>query len=330
MPVSLTPLRSAQDGAHLRTSLSLLACVLGCAMACQGRGGAAATSATHGKIDALDSARLDGSRWSWVEAECSDGALELGRVGLDRELSVQADGEALRLIFETELATDGCYSSAEWSAKPSAGESNWRFKPRALLTLPPDAQCGPVEHKATNGTLRVLGDQLEMVTQRSGWCRGFDARFVYRRSQARPLSERQVVARYAGAFNRRDADGMAQLFAASGSLVEPFTRTEHGNHARHEGRDAVRKWYASAFESAAWLGMRVTSITKGRSAGHVIADWDYMDAHLARPLRGRNLFVIAGGEIYETEVQLVDDPQPLPENVRNHAAPAPPNRPPAP
>jgi hypothetical protein len=36
-----------------------------------------------------------------------------------------------------------------------------------------------------------------------------------------------------------------------------------------------------------------------------------MDPGLEAPLHGRNLFVIAGGEIYEAELQLVDDPRPV-------------------
>jgi hypothetical protein len=45
-----------------------------------------------------------------------------------------------------------------------------------------------------------------------------------------------------------------------------------------------------------------------------------MDPHLSEPIVGRNLFVVAGGEIYETEIQLVSDPRPSDE--QSGAAPA--------
>jgi hypothetical protein len=254
---------------------------------------------------------LDRTHWSWVEAECSDGPLELGRVGLDRELdlSVTARG-VLEMVFETELATEGCYTSAEWSGKPMR-DGLWRFKPRALVTLPPDAECGAVDRETKRGSLGVVGDRLEMVTHASAWCRGFDARFVYRRAPRLRLSDRQIVTRYTGAFNRRDAGRMAELFAEHASLVEPFSRTDDGNYLRHEGREAIRAWYASAFGSVPWLGMRLTAISPGDSPGHLIADWEYMDPQLAEPLRGRTLLVIAAGEIFEAEVQLVNDPKPV-------------------
>ena len=69
--------------------------------------------------------------------------------------------------------------------------------------------------------------------------------------------------RYAAAFNRRDADAMAALFVDTGALVEPFTRTDDGNYKRHEGRAAVRAWYASAFASAPWLALRLLAIEPG-------------------------------------------------------------------
>jgi hypothetical protein len=255
--------------------------------------------------------RYDDSTWQWVEAECSDGDLELGRVGLDRQLTLQSDDQgALTLIVETELATEGCYASAEWLATVSA-DAGFHFEPRALLSLPPDVECGAVDREPVQGSLRIRGDELEMITHGSAWCRGFDARFVYRRAESRRLSPRQVVTRYVGAFNRRDPKALAALFVDGGSLIEPFTRTDDGNYKRHEGRRAVEGWFAAAFASSPWSAMRLEAITKGREEGHVIADWKYMDARLEAPLRGRNLFVIAGGEIYETEVQLVEDPQPL-------------------
>ena len=54
--------------------------------------------------------------------------------------------------------------------------------------------------------------------------------------------------------------------------------------------------------------MRLLAIEPGTTEGHFTAEWEYMDPLLSEPLRGRNLFVLAGGEIYEAELQLLGDP----------------------
>jgi ketosteroid isomerase-like protein len=253
---------------------------------------------------------LDHSHFDWMEAECNDGELDLAKLGFERELTLELRTGSLMLTFDTELATQGCFSTAVWAAKPGNTPELWRFEPQALVTLPADAKCGAVERDARDGALVLSGDMLEVVTHGSPWCRGFDARFVYRRSEPKRLDPQRVVTRYVAAFNRADAVALAALFVDTGSLVEPFTRTEDGNYKRHDGRDAVRAWYEAAFRSTPWHALRLTSIEPGTAEGQLIAQWEYMDGGLTQPLRGRNLFVIAGGEIYETELQLIDDPKP--------------------
>jgi hypothetical protein len=255
--------------------------------------------------------RLDGACFMWVEAECNDGPLDLAGLGFDRELTLGVGGPDLTLTFDTDIASQACFSTAVWSAKPASEGGLWRFEPRALVTLPPEQKCGANESEPTDGILHMSGEVLEIGLHRSPWCRGFDARFVYRRVEPKRLDARRVVTRYVAAFARADAAAMAALFVDAGALVEPFTKTDDGNYKRHEGRAAVRAWYASAFASAPWLALRLLSIEPGAAEGQLIARWEYMDAHLAEPLRGRNLFVIAGGEIFETELQLVDDPKPI-------------------
>jgi hypothetical protein len=281
-----------------------------------------ALAGCHGATHALTAraadefwARNADSRWQWVEAECSDGALDLGQLGFDRLLTLDTQNGKLLLTFDTELAVQGCNSTAVWQAQPGGTADAWRFEPQAIVNMPPDTKCGAAETAPTEGNMRLFGDELELSVRGSPWCRGYDARFVFRRAPRQGLSPAQVVMHYAAAFNRRDPDAVAALFVDSGALVEPFTRTDDGNYKRHDGRPAVRAWYASAFASAPWLALRLTGIEPGDGPGQVTARWDYVDARLAEPVRGRNLFVIAGGEIYESEVQLLDDPK-----ERAHAA----------
>jgi hypothetical protein len=254
---------------------------------------------------------LAGSRWVWLDAECSDGALELGSVGLEPTLGVEISPQGVvQLTFDSELAAAGCSATSVWTVTPTQRAARWRFTPEALVALPPDGRCGAEEREATEGTLRMLDDVLEVVVYRSQWCRGFDARFVYRRSTPDQLAPRALAARYIAHWNRGDAAAVAQLFVDDGALIEPFTRTDDGNYARHEGRAQVQAWLERAFASSPWLALRLLSFEAGADEGQWIATWDYMDANLAAPLRGRNLFVIAGGEIFETELQLVADPLP--------------------
>jgi SnoaL-like protein len=256
---------------------------------------------------------ISGTSWTWLETECSDGPVDLAQLGFERRLGLVVNKGALELTFDTELQTQGCTSTAVWLAKPGSSPDLWRLEPQAIVTLPADAKCGAAETEATEGSINAWGDQLELTVRKSQWCRGFDARFVFRRAEPARLTPAQVVMRYTAAFNRRDPDAMAGLFVDTGALVEPFTRTDDGNYKRHEGRAEVRAWYASAFATAQWLALRLLAIEPGAAEGQVTARWDYMDARLAEPLHGRNLFVIAGGEIYESELQLLDDPKEKPD-----------------
>ncbi|MGD8862012.1 MAG: nuclear transport factor 2 family protein [Myxococcales bacterium] len=255
-------------------------------------------------------AELDGTRWTFVDAECSDGDVELGHAGFEREIFLELREGGLRMTYETRLATEGCATTSVWQANVSVDGEYFRLDPQARVSMPAGRACGAEPESGTEGALRLSDDVLEVVELRSPWCRGFDVRFFYRRLPARRLSDDEVVRHYVAHFNRRDAEAVAGLFASSGSLVEPFTRTEDGNYARHEGREAVRGWFARSFESSDWSAMRLLSIQPGPDAGQLIARWQYMDPRLAQPLEGRNLFVLAAGEIFEAEVQLVGSPVP--------------------
>jgi len=295
--------------------LCALALVLGLSLFssvhCAGSNASSGAQATGGAQATL--ARIAGSRWTWVEAECNDGALDLARLGFEREFTLDVREGSLLLTFDTELVTAGCSATSVWLARPAGDAELWQLEPQAVVSEPPDGECGARERDATLGTLRMSSDVFEIVTHRSSWCRGFDARFVYRRAPARRLSPHDVVVRYVAHFNRGDARAIADLFVDSGALVEPFTRTDDGNYKRHEGRARVRVWYENAFSSAPWHALRLLALSPGAETGHVIAQWEYMDPHLSEPLTGRNLFVVAGGEIYETEIQLVSDPKPRSE-----------------
>jgi hypothetical protein len=80
---------------------------------------------------------------------------------------------------------------------------------------------------------------------------------------------------------------------------------------RHEGREAIEAWLTSAFNSVPWLALQLRDVETLDERGQVLATWRYFDAKLAEPLAGRNLFVLAGEEIFATELQLVSEPVPV-------------------
>jgi ketosteroid isomerase-like protein len=160
----------------------------------------------------------------------------------------------------------------------------------------------------------MTGDTLEEIHFGSEWCRGFDVRFSYRRTPPQALDAQQVVRRYLAHWNRRDPRAVASLFASEGVLVESLSRSPDGAPVRHEGRANVEAWLADAFATTPWLAMQLTDIDV-RSESQATASWRYMDARLAEPVDGRNLFVLAGGEIFATELQLLSSPVPRPQTA---------------
>ena len=282
----------------LTAALALFAC---------GGSAPAPVSAETTRWDAFDRAHF-----RWISAQCVDGVLELARQGFERTLTTEVDGHVLRLTYESRLAQPQCVSTEVWSARPEAA-GQWQFEPGADVHLPADAACGAPSSQSTgHGMLQLDGDTLEELRFNSPWCRGFDVRFVYRRIPAPPVAQAEIVRRYVAHWNRRDPKALAALFAQSGALVEPFSRSNDGLPVRHEGRAAIEAWLASAFRSVPWLALQLREVETLDERGQLLATWRYFDPKLAEPLAGRNLFVLAGEEIFATELQLVSEPVPAP------------------
>jgi hypothetical protein len=248
-------------------------------------------------------------RYTWLEASCSDGQLELAQLGFERTLEIREVAGGLELVLESTLATRGCRSTEIVSARPSP-EGGYLLSSQASVTLPHGAVCGAVETESAPGTLSMSNGKLVMTRQRSAWCRELDARFAYVPVEPLPLEPEQLATRYAAQFHRGDVAGIARLFARDGALVEPFTRTDDGRDARHEGRTAIAAFFASAFRSVAWHALSVTSIEPGAGPGALTLHFLYMDAALAEPVHGRTSMLAVGGELLQVEIQLEEEPRP--------------------
>jgi len=256
----------------------------------------------------------------WVDARCSDGPIDLAAVGFERTVDLAKRGKSYVLTFDTKLATEGCQTTSVWTAEPEADLYSYRMSPESWVSWPMSARtgvvgpaggaCGAEEREPVLGEIHRAGDALELVMQRSPWCRGFDVHFVFRAIPRPSLEPAELVARYVAHFDRGDALSLAQLFESQGVLIESFTATQDGQPARHEGRTAIAAYFERVFASSSWHAARLLALSGGDDPSVITADLEYMDSELAEPLRLRASFVLAGGEIFESEAQLVTDPKP--------------------
>ena len=142
--------------------------------------------------------------------------------------------------------------------------------------------------------------------QRSRWCGGFEVRMVFEPVRPTVLGDEDIARRYVVDFNQGDAARISELFAQTGSVLEPFTVTTTGDPYRHDGREAVETYFEETFDGTPWRAMRITGFDHGDR--QLVMRWEYMDPRLADPLAGRNTFTIAGGEIFEAAITLDGEP----------------------
>ncbi len=252
---------------------------------------------------------IGGTRWRWVEAHCTEGPLDLLARGYAASVQVRQDGEALTLITDQQFATERCQHTLLTTATP--GSPDWQIEEVARVAVPSTPECLGVPEPRRPGELRMAGERLEVLVQRSQWCNGLEVRMVYERAPDQLLADDQIVRRYAAFWGRGDANAAAALFAQGGSILEPFTRTATGEPYAHVGRQAVLTWFQETFQSAPWRALRITQIVEEPTAGGTtrqIVTWDYMDPRLREPFSGVTRFTIAAGEIFEARIELTTDP----------------------
>jgi hypothetical protein len=228
--------------------------------------------------------------------------LDLASQGFRDTLRIGSDAQGLILTHDMRIEAAECSLTLVQRALPGATpDSSWTLESAAHIDVPAD--CGIQRDPDRPGDLRIRGSFLEVYVQRSNWCGGLELKMVFAQENPTLLSGDELIRRYAAGFNQRDAGGVANLFAVSGSLVEPFTESATGT-TRHEGRTSVLRWYLDAFSGTPWLAMQLQGIEPGAGPGQFIANWNYMDPRLEEAMVGENLFTVAAGEIFETEIRL--------------------------
>jgi len=244
---------------------------------------------------------LGGSRWTFVEAACTEGVPPLMREGFARSLSVASDATGLVLVTDDRLG-EACTETVAQRATPGANaDAAWGMHEEARVTV---GECPTRVEEDRPGDVRIRGQFLEVYVQRSVWCNGLELKTVYAPAAPSPRTEDEVIRHYALHFNRRDPAAITALFADAGSLVEPFLRTPENQPTRHEGRRAVFEWYRETLASTPWLAMKIVEVSQGLTPGAWVVDWHYMDPRLDAPFAGRNRFTLAGGEIFEASIEI--------------------------
>lgn len=252
---------------------------------------------------------LDGTQWRWIEAHCTEGPLDLQARGFAQKLRVAQDGESLLLTYDQMFATEQCNQTVLQRVSPPPQPGELRMEEIARIAVPPTPACfGRPELPRPGEVRRAEGNRLEVLVQRSNWCNGFEVRMVYEPVMPQLLTDEEIVRHYVAYFSLGETDRLATLFAQTGSLLEPFTETDTGDPYRHDGREQVRQWFAETFQGAPWRAMRVLEMAPGEQPHTMVAEWEYMDPRLAQPLRGRTRFTIAAGEIFEAQIELLDNP----------------------
>lgn len=249
---------------------------------------------------------LDGSQWRWVSAFCTEGPLDLESRGYSSTLRIAQDGPSVDLVYDSAYVNEGCQQTIIQHVSPPEGHGELRMEETARVAVPATTACFGQPEPPRPGELRRDGRRLEVLVQRSRWCGGFEVRMVYEPMQPTLLGDEDIARRYVAQFTLGDAARISELFAQTGSVVEPFTITTTGDPYRHDGREAVEQWFTETFDGTPWRAMRITGFDHGDR--QLVMRWEYMDPRLADPLPGRNTFTIAGGEIFEAVVSLDGEP----------------------
>lgn len=254
---------------------------------------------------------LDGTQWRWVEAHCTEGPLDLSGRGYAAKLRVHERDGGLTLVTDRVFATEECQQTVVQRAVPPETGPDWQMEEVARVPVPATRECRGRPEEPRPGEVRLTDGKLEVLVQRSQWCNGLEVRMVYERAPEALLEDEQIVRRYVAHFSLGDADAVAGLFAEAGSLLEPFTQTDTGDPYRHDGRQAVHRWYTETFATAPWRALRISGVEEAEGqagASRRVITWEYMDPRLEEPLAGRTTFTIAAGEIFEAQIELTSAP----------------------
>lgn len=247
---------------------------------------------------------LDGTQWSWVEAHCTDGPLDLRERDFSETLRVDAVDDGLLLTRDQEI--DGDCSRTIVQRALRREERKWTMMEETRVYAPSTEACEGRPDPDRPGEVRLNGEFLEVLVQRSvAWCDGFEVRMVYAPREAKHLEPEALARHYVVELNRRDPEAISELFSEAGSVLDAYQRTAASTARRFEGRAAISGWYQSFFAGTEWSTLQLKSVEVKENGQQVVAHWMYMDPRVDEPLEGESRLTVGGGEIFEA-VNLID------------------------
>lgn len=247
--------------------------------------------------------RLEGSEWRFMEAACTDGELDWAQRGMTAHMRIEPESDGILLIRD-ESFSDGCARTILTRITPPSQPGDLVIDELTRVALPATPACVGEPEPTHPGELRVNGEFLDVLVQRSRACRGFELRMSFARRTAESPNEAELMRHYSAFFTRGDVTRITRMFAEPGAVLDPFTLTETGDPTRYEGRDAVGGWYAGTLTQTRWRAQRLVAIERDEPNNSWIGRFEYMDPRLTTPVLGHTRFVIAGGEIFEAESRL--------------------------
>lgn len=247
---------------------------------------------------------LDGTQWSWVEAHCTDGPLDLREREFSEVVRVDAVDDGLLLTRDQSIDGD-CQRTLVHRARRRE-ERKWTLMEETRVFSPATESCEGRPDPDRPGEVRLNGEFLEVLVQRSvAWCSGFEVRMVYAPREPKHLEPEALARHYVSELNRRDPAAIAELFSEAGSVVDAYQRTAASTALRLEGRPAIASWFEQFFSGTEWSTVQLQSVEVEQGGQQVVARWKYMDPRVEEPLEGETRLTVGGGEIFEA-VNLVE------------------------
>ena len=149
-----------------------------------------------------------------MEAYCTEGPLDLLSRGFAQTMRVEDRDDDFILTYDQVFATEACANTVvQRAVKPSESRPTWQMQELSRVPVPATRECFGTPEADRPGEVRMIGDRLEVLVQRSQWCRGFEVRMVYEAARPELLTHEEIIRRYVAYFGLGNATGRIDLEA---------------------------------------------------------------------------------------------------------------------
>lgn len=174
------------------------------------------------------------------------------------------------------------------------------------MSIPQLPECFGTPDPKYPTTIEMKGRTIALHIHRADVCGGYESVWTYEPATPTVLTQQQMIRRYVAYLNLGDFDRVTSLFSSTGAFLEPFTYNRDNEPTRHEGHQAIKAWHEQSFGQLPWRALKAMAITQEAelSADAYVLEWEYMDPRRVSPLKGKTHFILAGGEIFEAQIEV--------------------------